>query len=156
MALQGIIAAAPYIMAGLEMAGQIGGAHYGAKRNRKQQEENERATARAAMVSALTGQRAAPSPATIGSAGADAFQTIGNIGSIGSKLLPFIKGKSPITTGQTPDNPILMPNTDVIGSKINSPPLRPRPNRIMGGIHNPLPPTGLSGVGYTNPTRPYS
>ena len=167
------IKAAPYVIAGMKAIGTIGSSYFGGKRDRRQQEENERATARAAMISALTGHRATAraamisaltgqhataQPQYVGSSGADAFNTLGNIGNIGLNILPFIQPQgntdSYTTAGQTQDNPILMPNTDVVAKRHIAPPLTPRPNRIMGNIHNPIP-QRLSGVGYSDPTRPY-
>ena len=145
-----LIKAAPYVLAGMQMLGGIGSNVYGGRQRRRQQEENERATARASMISALTGGSARPQPDIIGSAGADAFNTLSNIGSIGMSVLPFIKGSSPTVTsatrglttsaGRTQNNPIIMPNTDVVANRYISPPLTPMPSRLSGGVYNPLPP----------------
>ena len=94
------IKAAPYVIAGMKAIGTIGSSYFGGKRDRRQQEENERATARAAMISALTGQRATAQPQYVGSSGADAFNTLGNIGNIGLNILPFINAPTSTTPGQ--------------------------------------------------------
>tara|TARA_R110002020_G_scaffold3436_2_gene15283 strand:+ start:351 stop:716 length:366 start_codon:yes stop_codon:yes gene_type:complete len=96
------IKAAPYVIAGMKAIGTIGSSYFGGKRDRRQQEENERATARAAMISALTGQHATAQPQYVGSSGADAFNTLGNIGNIGLNILPFINAPTSATPGQDP------------------------------------------------------
>tara|TARA_R100000664_G_scaffold1217_5_gene3226 strand:- start:5678 stop:6070 length:393 start_codon:yes stop_codon:yes gene_type:complete len=82
--------ALPYALTALQIGGNIGGRHYGGKQARRQQEENERAEARAAMISALTGQRAIAQPQLMQSPAADAFGTMANIGSLGMNLLPYM------------------------------------------------------------------
>ena len=88
----GLIAAAPYIIAGAQMASQVGGAHYAGKRMEEQQEENKRAEARAAMISSLTGARTISQPQIYEASGWEqGFGTLGSFASSGSTLLPFIK-----------------------------------------------------------------
>ena len=72
------VKAAPYILAALKTGSSIIGSHFGGKQSRRQQEENERAEARAAMISALTGQRATAQP------------QIMNLSDIGMNLLPYL------------------------------------------------------------------
>ena len=81
-------------------AGGSGGGHYGGKQARRQQEENKRAEARAAMISARTGQRAIAQPQIMQSPAADAFGTMANIGSLGMNLLPYMPRRvtNPSTT----------------------------------------------------------
>jgi hypothetical protein len=158
-----LIKAAPYVLAGMKMLGSIGSNVYGGRQMRRQQEENSRAEARSAMISALTGSSARPQPAIMESQGANAFSTMENLGSIGMNLLPYMPRRvtNPEVTsdtrglgqGQTQNNPIPMPNTDVVADRYISPPLIARPDRVMG-ISNPIP-QYLSGVGYSNPNRPY-
>ena len=151
------LAAAPYIIAAAQAASKVGAEHYAGKRIEKQREENKRAEARAAMISSLTGARAMAQPEVYEASAAErGFGALGTVADTASTLLPLVQSKSFTTAGQTQSNPIMMPNTDVVAPRYITPALQPRPNRIMGGIHNPLPTTGLSGVGYTNPSIPYS
>jgi hypothetical protein len=155
--------ALPWVLTAMQIGGTIGGRHYGGKQGRLQQEENKRAEARAAMISALTGQRAIAQPQIMQSQGANAFSTMANIGSLGMNLLPYMPRRvtNPEVTsatrglgqGQTQNNPIPMPNTDVVAGRYISPPLTARPDRVMG-ISNPIP-QYLSGIGYSDPNSPY-
>jgi len=122
------IKAAPYILAALKTGSSIIGSHYGGKQSRRQQEENERAEARAAMISALTGQRATAQPQIMNSPGASAAGTIGNISDIGMNLLPYLP-----RSVSTPSVPTV----------------------TAGNIQNPGP-GPLSGLGRTDPSNPYS
>ena len=92
--------ALPYVLTALQIGGGVGGGHYGGKQARRQQEENKRAEARAAMISALTGQRAIAQPQIMQSPAADAFGTMANIGSLGMNLLPYMPRRvtNPSTT----------------------------------------------------------
>ena len=95
--ISGLIAAAPYLIAGAQAASQIGAAHYGGKRIDRQREENKRAEARAAMISSLTGARAMSQPEVYEMSAAEkGFGALGSFASIGSSLLPFMK--TPKTT----------------------------------------------------------
>ena len=124
-----LLKAAPYVIAGMQMLGGIGSNVYGGKRIRRQQEENERATARAAMISALTGGSARPQPAIMESTGENVFNTLSNIGSIGLNVLPFIKAPRATVTSNT-----------------QTPSYNIRSDRVMQGIPNPIP-QDFSGVG---------
>ena len=92
--------ALPYVLTTLQLGGTLGGSHFGGKQARRQQEENKRAEARAAMISALTGQRAIAQPQIMQSQAADAFGTMANIGSLGMNLLPYMPRRvtNPSTT----------------------------------------------------------
>ena len=130
--ISGLIAAAPYIIAGAQMASQVGGAHYANKRMEDQGEENKRAEARAAMISSLTGARAMSQPQIYEASGWEqGFGTLGSFSSAASGLLPFIK--APIT--KTPRT--LTPTVE------------------LGNIQDPGP-GFLSGQGRTNFSLPYS
>ena len=83
--------AAPYVFGGMMALGNIGSSIYGGKRARMQEEENERATARAAMISALTRSQAIPQPKIVQSSGYNAFNTLDDLGSIGMSALPYLK-----------------------------------------------------------------
>ena len=92
----GLIAAAPYIIAGAQMASQVGGAHYAGKRMEDQEEENKRAEARAAMISSLTGARAMSQPQIYEASGYEkGFGALGSFSSAASGLLPFMKARTP-------------------------------------------------------------
>jgi hypothetical protein len=155
--------ALPYVLTTLQLGGTLGARHFGGKQARRQEEENKRSEARAAMISALTGQRAIAQPQIMQSPAANAFSTMANIGSLGMNLLPYMPRRvtNPEVTsatrglaqGQTQNNPIPMPNTDVVADRYISPPLIARPDRVMG-ISNPIP-QYLSGIGYSDPNSPY-
>jgi hypothetical protein len=125
--ISGLIAAAPYIIAGAQMASQVGGAHYANKRMEDQGEENKRAEARAAMISSLTGARAMSQPQIYEASGLEkGFGALGSFSSAASGLLPFMKTPRTLT-----------------------------PTVELGNIQDPGP-GFLSGQGRTNFSLPYS
>lgn len=123
----GLIAAAPYIIAGAQMASQVGGAHFAGKRMEDQEEENKRAEARAAMISSLTGARAMSQPQIYEASGYEkGFGALGSFSSAASTLLPFMKAPRART-----------------------------PTVELGNIQDPGP-GFLSGQGRTDLSRPYT
>ena len=99
--------ALPYVLTALQIGGGVGSGHYGGKQARRQQEENKRAEARAAMISALTGQRAIAQPQIMQSQAANAFGTMANIGSLGMNLLPYMPRR--VTNPEVTVGPIQNP-----------------------------------------------
>jgi hypothetical protein len=125
--------ALPWVLTAMQIGGGMASGHYGGRQMRRQQEENKRAEARAAMISALTGQRAISQPEIIQSPGANYGNAMANMGAIGMNVLGKQTQYMPrsVTNPSTPATPASPPPA--------SPSLTPMPSRISGGVYNPIP-----------------